>query len=196
MSRRLATVLLACAALGSLAVAGLRIAGANARHLTDEDKHVRVYGTTPALAAATLASLRMPPGFRHAKCLSNEEPYWGCWSKSPSLPVDDSGMRRLVLTMGARLDPVFAASHGDEIPAVHCMRFHVDRKYHLGIQSCKAEALKGDERLGIFVKSFVLPSRKPTRRVIAEPTWVYPTEVDVIVAGHFEHEGTRPGEEG
>ncbi len=68
MTRRLATVGLACAALGSLAGAGVRIAGANARHTTDFEKHVRIYGTTPALAEQTLASLHKPPGIsKHSK---------------------------------------------------------------------------------------------------------------------------------
>jgi hypothetical protein len=167
---RIATVVLACAALGSLAVAGVRIAGANARHLTYDEKHVRVYGTTPGLAAATLGSLRMPPGFRHTKCFGGQEPDSGCWSKSPSLPLDESGMGRLVLAMGARPYFVFHATYHDGIPAVECSRFHVYSDYHLGIQNCQAEALKGDERLLIFAKSFLLPSREPTRRMITTPT--------------------------
>lgn len=105
-------------------------------------------------------------------------------------------MGRLVLAMGVRPYSVFNASYHDGIPAVECSRYHVYSKCHLGIQNCRAEALKGDERLLIFAKSFVLPSREPTRRVVTTPTWKYPTELHILVGGHFEHEGTRPGEEG
>jgi hypothetical protein len=195
MQRRLATVLLACAAVGSLALAGVRIAGANDRRLADFEKHARVYGTTPALAAATLASLRMPPGYRRRTCSGYKEPEWGCWSKSPSVALDPHTMHDLILAMGARPYFIHQATYGDGVPVVQCSRLRTYPNRHIVLQLCQAEALMGHERLTILAKSFLSQSGKPTRRVIREPTWSYPTEVQIAVAGHFEHEGTRPGEE-
>lgn len=195
MTRRLGIVLLACAALGSLAFAGLRIARAKEPHQTDYEKHVRIYGTTPALAAATLASLQTPKGFHSVKCFGKPSPEWGCWSKSPSMPIDVPAIKRLVVAMGARPYSAYEAVYHDGVPAVQCSTYHYWHKYRLGIESCQAEALKGDERLLLFVQSFVSPTRGPTTRIVAQPTWNYPTEVNISVVGHFEHEGLQPGEE-
>jgi hypothetical protein len=195
MTKRLAAVVLTCAALGSLALAGVRIAGANARHPSDYEKHLRIYGTTPALAVKTLASLHVPTGFRDVPCLGNQEPGRACWSKTPSLPLGHGEMWRLMRTMGVHPYSAYEATYHDGFPVVSCMRYHVARKYRLGIQNCRAEALKGNERVLIFATSLVLPSLEPTRRVISASGWRYPTEVEIYVVGHFEHEGIRPGEE-
>jgi hypothetical protein len=191
MTRRLATVVLAGAAAGSLGVATVRIAGANQRHQGDYEKHVRIYGTTPALAAATLASLHRPPGFRH--CQGQKSPEWACLSRTPSLPLGEASMRQLLTEIGVRPYSTWQASYHEGPLAIECHPFHVFPKYGLGLQVCQAEALKGRDRLLIFAHSFVLPSGKPTRRWIK--SWRFPTEVTIAVVGHFEHEGLTPAEE-
>jgi len=197
MTRPLATVVLACAALGSLAFAGVRIAGAKERHLGYYEKyvqpHVRVYGTTPALAAVTLRSLRRPPGFRDVLPCKMGEPDWACWARSPSVPLGDAAMGRLFASMGVTPYSVYKATHGDANPAIQCGRLHQEHKYHLALQTCQGEALKGKERLVVFATSIVTPADKPrTRGVVG---FHYPTEVNVAVIGHFQHEGIRPAEE-
>jgi hypothetical protein len=196
MRRRLATVVLACAAAGSLVVATVRIAGANQRHLGYYEKyvqpHIRVYGTTPALAGVTLRSLRRPPGFRAVPCKGLES-NWACWARSPSVPLGDATMGRLLASMGITPYSAHKATYSDDIPAIQCGRLHQERKYHLALQTCKGEALEDKERLTVFATSIVTPADKPrTRGVRGFP---YPTEVNVAVIGHFEHEGIRPAEE-
>jgi hypothetical protein len=104
-------------------------------------------------------------------------------------------MHDLILAMGARPYFIHQATYGDGVPVVQCSRLRTYPNRHIALQLCQAEALMGHERLTILAKSFLSQSGKPTRRVIREPTWSYPTEVQIAVAGHFEHEGTRPGEE-
>jgi hypothetical protein len=186
MGKRFATVVLACAAAGSLAVATVRIAGADQRHQDGSEKDVRVYGTTPALATATLASLHKPPGFRHTKCQGQQSPESACMRRTPSLPLGEAGMRRLLMEMGAPPYSVYEATYHDDVPAVQCRPFHVFRKYGIGLQTCQAEALKGRERLVIFATSFLLPSGKPTRHWLR--AWRFPTEITIDMVGYFEHD--------
>jgi hypothetical protein len=102
-------------------------------------------------------------------------------------------MGRLLASMGITPYSVYKATYSDAIPAVQCGRLHQERKYHLALQTCKGEALEGKERLTVFATSIVTPADKPrTRGVVGFP---YPTEVNIAVDGHFEHEGIRPGEE-
>jgi hypothetical protein len=185
MPRQLATVVLACAALGSLAFAGERIAGAKQQPLSEYQKHVRIYGTTPALAAATLRSLRRPPGFREVPC-KPPETGWACWIRSPSFPLGAASMGRLFAAMGVA---PFSLSND----ASDCGRLRQDRRYHLAFQTCEGETLKGRERLMVFATSTATPADKPTTRGLAG--FPFPTQVNIFVIGHFEHEGVRPGEE-
>jgi hypothetical protein len=106
--------------------------------------------------------------------------------RSPSIPLGDAAMGRLFASMGVTPYSVYSAPF--------CGRLRQERKYHLALQTCQGEALEGKERLMMFVTSVVTPSDKPTtRRLIGFPA---PTEANVFVIGHFEHEGIRPGEEG
>lgn len=45
----------------------------------------------------------------------------------------------------------------------------------------------------VFATSIVTPADKP--RTWGVVGFRYPTEVNMAVIGHFEHEGIRPGEE-
>jgi hypothetical protein len=194
MTRRLATVALASLAAGSLAVATVRIAGANQRHQGEYEKQARVYGTTPALAAATLASLHRPPGFRSTKCEAQEEQsQWACLSRTPSFPLSEASMRRLLTEMGVQPYSAYEAVQHEEMHPVECRHSHVIRKHGLGLQSCQVEALKGRERLLIFATSFVLRSDKPSRRW--QRPFQSPTEINIYVVGLFEHEGLTHAEE-
>ncbi len=102
-------------------------------------------------------------------------------------------MRRLLSEMGVRPYSTWQAAYHEGPRAIECWPFHVFRKYDLGLQTCRAEALKGRERLLIFATSSVLPSGKPTRRWLR--SWRFPTELNISVVGHFEHEGLTPAEE-
>lgn len=102
-------------------------------------------------------------------------------------------MGRLFASMGVTPYSVYKATYGDAIPAIQCQRLHQERRYHLALQTCRGEALEGKERLVVFATSIVTPADRPrTRGVVG---FRYPTEVNVAVIGHFQHEGTRPGEE-
>jgi hypothetical protein len=102
-------------------------------------------------------------------------------------------MRRLLIEMGVQPYSTWRATYHEGPRAIECRPLHVVRKYDLGLQTCQAEALKGRERLLIFANSFLLPSGKPTRRWLR--SWRFPTEVNIAVEGHFEHEGLTPAEE-
>ena len=177
MSRRFATLLLACAALGSLVFAGVRIAGARSNNDANYEAYVRSHPAPPAHAAATLASLHRPPGFRDAAC-PWKEGGWRCWSKSPSLPLGERAMRRLLAAIGAR--PYVGRATREGVPAIHCGPLHGVRRYDLAVEMCNAKAVMGKERLVMFVTSWLLPSGKPSRRT-PFPAARYPTEVHVSV---------------
>jgi hypothetical protein len=113
-------------------------------------------------------------------------------SRTPSLPLSEVGVRGLLIEMGIRPYSVYEATYHKDVPAVQCRPLHMFRKYGLGFEVCQAEALEGRERLLIFAHSFVLPSGKPTRRWLR--SWRFPTELDIAVTGHFEHEGLTPAE--
>jgi len=102
-------------------------------------------------------------------------------------------MRRLLTEMGVQPCSAYQATYHEGPRPIECSHIHVFRKSDLGFRTCRAEALKGRERLTIFANSFLLPSGKPTRRWLR--SWRFPTEVNISVEGHFEHEGIRPGEE-
>ncbi len=102
-------------------------------------------------------------------------------------------MRRIFTEMGVRPYSVSEATYHENVPAIQCRPLHVLRKYDLGLELCQGEARKGRERLLIFAHSLVSPSGKPTRRWLK--TWRFPTELNVAVEGHFEHEGLTPAEE-
>lgn len=190
VSKRLQTGVLAVAALAALAVAGLRIGGAAAAHRpAGLDKQVRVYGTTPTLAAATLAKLRTPSGFRPSRCVYYREANSACFSRSRSIPLDDATMRRLVAALGARPYSLYGRD------PTACFRARHFKTARLTFQACHGEGLIGDERLSLVARSLVASGPKgvhgTTRTVRLVP---HPSEISVDVVGHFLHYGSGEGE--
>jgi hypothetical protein len=102
-------------------------------------------------------------------------------------------MGRLFAAMGVAPYSTYKATYGEAIPAIQCERLHQDRKYQLALQTCQGEALDGKERLVVFATSIVTPADKPRIRGILG--YRYPTEVNVAVIGHLQHEGAQRGEE-
>jgi hypothetical protein len=171
-------MVLACAAAGMLAVATVRIADATQRH----EHEPQLYETTPARAAATLASLHKPSSFRNAKCARQQQsPEWGCWSRTPSLRLSETVMRRLLAEMSVQPEPE------PGVP-IECSPLRMLQREHVSLRTCQAEGLRGKERVVIFVTSCLLPSGAPTR-ACPRKWWPSPTEVVIGVSGQIKHEG-------
>lgn len=180
MSERVRTGLLAAAAVASIALAGVRIAGAAGRNASNANEQTDAYGTTPALAAAQLAKLRTPAGFRPNRCKAHV-PDARCFGRSRSIPLDHAPMERLVASFGVRRASVFRA---DPVGCFHTKHFEKPR---LTLQACHAEALLGDERLVIFASSWVLAGPDGvhgTTRTLPGGG-LRPSEITVDVVGHI-----------
>jgi hypothetical protein len=159
------------------------------RRMKQLDAETRVYGTSPADAAATLAKLRTPAGFRPVACGPHgRSEYMTCFNRLPSILVDELEMKRLLAGIGAQ------PSTGMGPVQCHPRSRHFAVP-HLQLQGCVANAIVGEERLAIFEKSLVLvgPSRTTgtARRL---PSVRSGTEIEVDVIGHFLHTGIRAGE--
>jgi hypothetical protein len=187
VSKRVQTGLLAAAALASIAVAGVRIAGAAGHEPGGLGMQIRAYGTTPALAAAALAKLHTPSGFRPSRCIGHE-PDSMCFSRSRSTPLDHATMRRLVASFGVRSYSVFG------VDPIECFRTKHFKKPRLTLQACHVEVHVGDERLVLYASSLVVSGpdwvRGTTRTA---PELPHPSEVMADVIGHFLHNGSRDG---
>jgi hypothetical protein len=158
VSRRVQAGVLTAAALASIAVAGVRIAGAAGHHTSALDEETRAYATATALADATLAKLRTPPEFRAAPCIS-PSPGVECFSRSRSMPLSHATMRRLVASFGVKRYSI------DGRGPIACFRTKHFKKPRLTLQACNAEALAGDERVLLYATSLVLSG----------PDWVHGT---------------------
>jgi hypothetical protein len=106
-------------------------------------------------------------------------------------------MRRLFAALGVEPYSVYEATYHKPMSAIRCAPTHRLRKFGLSLQTCRGEALAGDERLALFANSIVLggptSARGATRTL---PGWPAPSELNVYVIGHFLHEGFLPNEEG
>ncbi len=172
--------MLAAAALASIAVAGVRIAGAAGHHANALEEETRAYATATALAAATLAKLRTPPpGFHADRCIS-PTPGSECFSRSRSMPLSHATMGRLVASFGVKRYSVYG---GDPIA---CFRTKHFNKPRLTLQACHAEALAGDERVVLYATSLVVSGpywvRGTTRTL---PDVPYPSELEMDAIGRL-----------
>jgi hypothetical protein len=161
VSKRVQAGVLAAAALASIAVASVRIAGAAGHRPSALDEETRAYATATALAAATLAKLRTPPGFRAGRCIS-PSPGLECFSRSRSMPLSHATMRRLVASFGVERYSGYSVYGGDPIA---CFRTKHFKKPRLTLQVCHVEALVGDERVLLYATSLV----------VSGPDWVHGT---------------------
>jgi hypothetical protein len=143
VSKQVQAGLLAAAALASVAVACVRIAGAAGHRPSALDKQVRVYGTTTALAAATLAELHTPSGFQPSRC-KGHEPDSKCFSRPRSIPLDHATMARLVASFGIRPYSVYRAD------PIACFRTKHSKKPRLTLQACHADSSCGRRKARPF----------------------------------------------
>jgi hypothetical protein len=187
VSKRVRTGLLAAAALTSIALAGMWIAGAAEHKAIAVDEPTSAYGTAPALAAGSLAKLHTPPGFRPSPC-KGHAPDSTCLSRSRSIPLDRAAMGRLVASFGVQRYSVLG------IDPIECFRTKHFDKPRLTLQACHAEALVGKERLILFVSSLVVSGpdwvHSTTRTALNVP---HPSEITVDVIGHLLPDGGRAG---
>lgn len=97
MSLPARTALLALAALAALAVAAVRITSAAEHKTVVAERAAPTREVTPAQAAATLAKLRAPPGFRHVtQCRFAEARYaQRCFWTPRALEIDAHAVRRV-----------------------------------------------------------------------------------------------------
>jgi hypothetical protein len=156
VSKRVQAGILAAAALASIAVAAIRIAGAAGHRASALDEETRVNATATPLAAAMPAKLRTPPGFRASRCIS-PAPDTECFSRLRSMPLSHAAMERLLASFAVKRYSVFA---GDPIA---CFRTKHFKKPRLTLQACHAEALEGDERVVLYATSLV----------VSGPDWVH-----------------------
>jgi hypothetical protein len=185
MQARMFVVLLIAAVIALIAVAAIRISDATGNHRDWVQKQIRVYGTTPALAAETRAKLKSPPGFeRSSDCHVNPETV--CFARNESRLLDPPVMERYLADIGATLYSTDRVQSG--VPPIACRTasLHV----RLSFQRCDAEATIGHERLRVSAHSAILVahgSLRPTRR--SPKGFAFPAEIHVYVIGHFLHEG-------
>lgn len=183
---RIFVVLLAGAAIASIAVATIRISGATADHPDWVQKQIRVYGTTAALAAETRAKLKPPPGFkRSSDCPVDPETV--CFVRNESRLLDPPLMQRYLAAIGATLSSTDRVQSG--VPPIVCRTASL--RVRLSFQGCDAEATIGHERLMVSAHSAILVAHgsvRPTRR--SPKGFAFPAEIHVNVIGHFLHQGT------
>jgi hypothetical protein len=180
---RVRTGLLAVAAIASLAVAAVRIAGAAHQTHTRSAFTAEVFVTSPALAAAAFRRLHTPPGYREMPCRT-AQPDRRCYSRPQSLLLSDARMTRLLKNLGVKPEPLGGAG------AIGCTRPKHHRPPQPAFQACNAVGVVGKERLTVSA----------TSQLIAGPTWIHttnhaysgalhPSEIQVDVIGHAFHTG-------
>jgi hypothetical protein len=183
---RISVVLLVAAVMASIAAAAIRISDAIGDHRESVQKQVRVYGTTTALAAETLAKLKQPPGFkRSSQCFLGPEAV--CFTRNKSLLLSTHVVARLLAATGATLYSAEREKYG--VPPIGCRTatLHIP----LSFQACDAEALIGDERLAVSVISAVqVIHGSPRQTTRSLKGYAHPVEVQVQDLGHDLHGAT------
>jgi hypothetical protein len=185
---RLLVVSLALAALGSLAIAGLRIADANRGHREGSEVPAREYRTTAAVAAATRAKLRPPSGFQRShECPVDPETV--CFQRSKSLLLSTRVVERLLAQTGATLNAPNGVLHSEPLLPINCSTAGLPVRARLAggvsFQSCQAGALIGEERLMVFVRSSIaVVHGSPRSTKLTARGFAFPTELQAHVLGH------------
>jgi hypothetical protein len=170
MSRRVQTAVLAVAALGSLAFAGVRI-GHAARSSSVLQWQVPVYGSTPAAEAATLKALRVPPAFHRAeRCTEGE-----CFVLRRSLPLDVATSDQVAEDFGVKVASTFAARRAVECGViVHSV--------------CHVEGIVGGEYVAVWLhRPEVRTHERRSGRTVSRFRVMQGTEVEVSVLGRCLH---------
>lgn len=179
MAKLIGTSLLAACALGSLALAGARIAGATERG-GDYEMSAGVQ-INPGTATATLSRLRTPSGFSRGRCSDYIEHPDACFSRGRSISLDKTVWSGLYAAMEVTpyVEPVLAP-----IGAIKCLRGRHPRRGRLTLQACEGEGLLGGERVWLSASSVLVAGSTrtygTTRTLRGFPK---PTEVRVYVLG-------------
>jgi hypothetical protein len=178
------TMLLAVATLAAVAFAAVRITSAAEHRTAGAAPSTPERQVTPAEAAATLAKLRPPPGFRQIKDCRFRETNQKCFWTPRALLIDDQTMHRVVAFEQAQPRPTLLDSG--------CFAPHRWRGA-LVVRSCHAAVEFGPERITIFSESLAAPPGRPRTRTAAKAfrAWRRGTEIRMAVIGHWPH-GTAP----
>jgi hypothetical protein len=180
----LRTALLAAAALAALGFAAVRIThAAEQKPVEVEPARPVERSATPAQAAATLAKLHAPPGFRRVKpCRFAEK---GTAEKCFLTP------RALALNAhtAERISAAWPARAGVDPLLDFCFRPHQDRQ---GIvkSHCNWELELGPELVAVSSDSTLIPAgstRTPLARKVLR-YWRRGTEIRLKVIGHWPHD--------
>lgn len=159
-----------------LAATGLAIAGCggNANKKAEAAfAHQHVYTTTPGAAAATLARLTVPEGFkRTGRCSAPESV---CFARARSIVVNGAEFTRMVSLLGAAATPTTAGCTRARRPAVP----------RLALLACSARATAGGDLLHVTLTSVVLATRTAARSSTRSlPGGMTGSTIEVTDIGH------------
>jgi hypothetical protein len=175
------TTLLAVAALAALALAAVRIThAAEHRSIVEPPRPER--SATPAQAAATLARLHAPPGFRQVATCRFAEPATAqkCFWTPRALVLDARTLERISASWPARagVDPLLD----------FCSTPHRNRA-GIVLGHCSWELELGPELVDAFADLLEVPSGHPTQKVAeALRYWRRGTEIRLAIIGHWPHD--------
>jgi hypothetical protein len=176
------TALLAVAALAAVAFAAVRISSAH-RTVEWEPEPAR-REVTPAQAAATLAKLGPPPGFRQVGCafpIAAQEAFaQRCYLNPHALVLDPQTLRRISASWPARAGVV---------PLLDFCSGPHHWKGGLVLRHCSWHLELGIELIGVVSDSLLVPPGPPRTRIAAKALryWRRGTEISLTVAGHWPH---------
>lgn len=186
MSLPVRTALLAVAALAALALAAVRISGA-AEHKTMVESVEPQRSATPTQAAATLAKLPAPPGFRQVKSCRFPDSAVAekCFWAPRALVLDAHTLERISATWPARagVDPLLD----------FCIGHRRDRG-GIVMGTCSWELELGSELVAVFANSVLVPARSARTPTAAKVLryWRRGTEIKLAVIGHWPHDKAPP----
>jgi hypothetical protein len=176
--------LLAVAALAALAFAAVRITSA-ADHRTTEQESPKREVTAPQ-AAATLAKLQAPPGFREIAPCRFPQQYQKCFWTPHALDVDVPEAERIAAAQHTRAVgiPLISGCHGSLHP-----------KGGIVLRACAWNLEIGPELLAVFTNTLSMPPGPPRTRKARKALryWRRGTEIQMVVIGHWPH-GKEPRE--
>ncbi len=173
MSRQVQIVVLAVAALASLAVAGARIAHALHGKPT-RTFQIPVMGSSAAAEAATLRALRTPPRFRRFYPCTDGV----CFILPRSLPLKTATASHIAEAFGVKIASSFVKGS-----PVECGL--------LGRRVCQVEGIVKGEYMTVWVQRPEVRNPKPrtrrNRRTYERFVVIPGTEVEISVVGHCIH---------
>jgi hypothetical protein len=177
------TALLAVAALAALALAAVRITSAAEHKTIAVESAIPRRSATPAQAAATLAKLHAPPGFRQVKScrFPDSDVAEKCFWTPRVLVLDAHTLERISASWPARagvlplLDSCFSPRH---------------HRAGMVMGHCNWELELGPELVAVSSDSVFVPAgstRTPTAAKVLR-YWRRGTEIRLAVIGHWPHD--------